>query len=44
MSSNYNSRRLAPEVLWSNGKPLLIRERQSFDHLLALDKIPVELS
>lgn len=44
MSSNYNSRRLAAEVLWSQGKPMLIRERQGFDHLLALDKVPVELS
>ncbi|HSQ42258.1 MAG TPA: diaminopimelate decarboxylase [Fibrobacteraceae bacterium] len=40
MSSNYNSRRLAPEVLWNRGHTHLIRERQSFDHLLALDKIP----
>jgi len=44
MSSNYNSRRLAAEVMWSNGKALLIRERQSFDHLLALDKIPAEFT
>jgi len=40
MSSNYNSRRLAAEVLWNGDKPDLIRERQSFDHLLSLDKIP----
>ena len=44
MSSNYNSRRFAPEVLWSEGKALVIRERQSFDHLLANDKIPMGFS
>lgn len=44
MSSNYNSRRLAAEVMWSEGKAHLIRERQSYDHLLALDKVPVELN
>lgn len=43
MSSNYNSRRLAAEVLWSEGKAQLIRERQSFDHLFALDRVPENL-
>lgn len=40
MSSNYNTRRYAPEVLWNHGKSELLRERQSFEHLLANDRIP----
>jgi diaminopimelate decarboxylase len=43
MSSNYNTRRLAPEVLVSGGKDLVIRERQSFDHILQFERIPDEL-
>jgi diaminopimelate decarboxylase len=39
MSSNYNTRRYAAEVLWNHGKAELIRERQSFEHLLANDRI-----
>lgn len=39
MSSNYNSRLLAPEALYTNGTLELIRARQSFDHMLANDKI-----
>ena len=39
MSSNYNSRRYAPELLFSEGKLELIRERQSFDHLFANERI-----
>jgi diaminopimelate decarboxylase len=35
MSSNYNSRLLAPEVLWEKGKTTLIRKRQTFEQLLA---------
>jgi diaminopimelate decarboxylase len=31
MSSNYNSKPLAPEVLIENGRPRLVRKRQSFD-------------
>ncbi len=34
MASNYNSRYLPAEVLIKNGKPYLIREKQSFDDLL----------
>ncbi|AWA30221.1 diaminopimelate decarboxylase [Flavobacterium magnum] len=34
MSSNYNSRFRPAEVLWYNGKGLLIRERETFDDLL----------
>lgn len=37
MSSNYNSRLLAPELLYSDGELKLIRKRQSFEHLLAND-------
>jgi diaminopimelate decarboxylase len=37
MSSNYNSRPLAPEVLLEDGKPRLIRRRQTLDELLALE-------
>ena len=34
MASNYNSRFRPPEVLWHNGKSVLIREREDFDDLL----------
>ena len=34
MSSNYNSRLRPPEILWHEGKPHLIRERENFDALL----------
>lgn len=37
MSSNYNSRPLAPEVLLEAGKPRLIRRRQTIDELIALE-------
>lgn len=37
MSSNYNSRPLAAEVLVENGQPRLIRRRQTVDELLALE-------
>jgi len=37
MSSNYNSRTLAPEVLLDRGEYRLIRRRQRFDELLALE-------
>lgn len=40
MSSNYNSRCYAPEVLWSGQHNYLIRERQTFEQLLANDRIP----
>jgi len=35
MSSNYNSRLLAPEILWENGNFTQIRKRQTFEQLLA---------
>ncbi|UJH77228.1 diaminopimelate decarboxylase (plasmid) [Burkholderia cenocepacia] len=37
MSSNYNSRPLAPEVLVDRGTPRLIRRRQTIGELLALE-------
>ncbi len=37
MSSNYNTRPLAAEVLVDNGKPRLIRRRQTVEELLALE-------
>ncbi len=38
MSSNYNSRGLAAEVLVEGGEPRLIRRRQTIDDLLALEE------
>ena len=35
MASNYNSRYRPPEVLWYNGKAVLIRKRENFDDLIA---------
>jgi diaminopimelate decarboxylase len=40
MSSTYNSRLLVPEVLVSEGRFAVIRERPSFDAMLALDTVP----
>jgi len=40
MSSTYNSRLLVPEVMASEGRFAVIRERPSYDELLALDTIP----
>lgn len=40
MSSNYNTRRLAAEVLVYEGTAEVIRERQSFEHLLANERVP----
>lgn len=34
MASNYNSRYRPPEVLWHDGKAILIRERETFDDLI----------
>lgn len=39
MSSNYNSRRYAPEILLSNGELHVIRERQTFEQLMENEKI-----
>jgi diaminopimelate decarboxylase len=43
MSSNYNTRRLAPEILVSEGKAEVIRARQSYDHILQFERIPEDL-
>ncbi len=43
MSSNYNTRRLAPEVLLHQGRAEVIRERQSFEHILEFERIPASL-
>ncbi len=40
MGSNYNSKPLAAEVLIDGGRPHLIRRRQSFDDLIALEITP----
>jgi diaminopimelate decarboxylase len=37
MSSNYNSKPLAPEVLVDGGVPKQIRRKQTMDHLLSLE-------
>jgi diaminopimelate decarboxylase len=34
MASNYNSRYKPAEVLWQNGKGILIRQRETFEDLL----------
>ena len=39
MSSNYNTRPRAPEVLVSEGRALLVRRRESIAELFALDRI-----
>ncbi len=43
MASNFNSRYRPAEVLWHNGKTLLIRERETFDDLLR-HQIEVDLN
>ena len=40
MSSTYNSRLLVPEVMTSGGRFAVIRERPSYEAMLALDTIP----
>ena len=44
MSSNYNTRRLAKEVLIHRGEAAVIRERQSFEHILEFERIPSYLN
>ena len=39
MSSNYNSRLLAPEFLWENSNFTQIRKRQTFEQLLANETV-----
>jgi diaminopimelate decarboxylase len=43
MSSNYNTRRYAPEILLHQGRAEVIRERQTFDQLLQNERIPSRL-
>jgi diaminopimelate decarboxylase len=43
MSSNYNTRPLAAELLVANGQADVIRERQTFDHILQFERIPAAL-
>jgi diaminopimelate decarboxylase len=40
MSSNYNTRRLATELLVSEERVEVIRERQTIDHILQFERIP----
>jgi diaminopimelate decarboxylase len=40
MSSNYNTRRLAAEALVHDRTAEVIRERQSFEHILANERVP----
>ena len=40
MASNYNGKPLAAEVLIQNGKPQLIRTRQTYEDLLRGEVIP----
>lgn len=44
MSSNYNTRRLATELLLDNGRATVIRERQTIDHILQFERIPADLA
>lgn len=43
MSSNYNTRKLAPEILIQNGDTDIIRQRQTFEAILQFEKIPDNL-
>lgn len=44
MSSNYNTRRLATEVLVHEGTDTVIRARQTIDHILQFENIPADLA
>ena len=44
MSSNYNTRKLAPEVMIQNGAAEIIRERQTFEAILQFERIPKTLA
>ncbi|MCQ2098023.1 MAG: diaminopimelate decarboxylase [Fibrobacter sp.] len=39
MSSNYNSRRYAAEVMYTNGEMKVVRERQTFEQMMQNDRI-----
>ena len=43
MASNYNSRRLAAEVLWLDDQPHLVRARQPIEDLTRYDRVPTAL-
>lgn len=43
MASNYNTRGIVPEILVMNGKPHMIRRRQSVEDILAYESIPDDL-
>lgn len=43
MSSNYNTRKIAAEVLVHEGQLLTIRERQTFDAIMQFEKVPSHL-
>jgi diaminopimelate decarboxylase len=44
MSSNYNTRKLAPEILIQGAAAEVIRERQSFEAILQFERIPADLA
>jgi diaminopimelate decarboxylase len=44
MSSNYNTRKLAPEVLIQDGAADVIRERQTFEAILQFERVPKNLA
>jgi diaminopimelate decarboxylase len=39
MASNYNSRRLPAEILVEGGKAAVVRERQTWDDLIAGERV-----
>ena len=43
MSSNYNTRKLAPEILIQENQADVIRERQTFDAILQFERVPKNL-
>ena len=43
MSSNYNGRKLSPEILIHNGVADVIRERQTFEHMVQFERVPERL-
>ena len=43
MSSNYNGRKLSPEILVNEGVAEVIRERQTFEHMVQFERIPERL-
>jgi len=42
MSSNYNSKPLAAEVLIQEGRTDLVRRRQTFEEMIAAEVIPAQ--